>query len=254
MKILIADDEKNIAEGIKTILLSQELLKCQIITVDNGKDALNTARKFLPDLIITDIRMHYMNGLELVQALKEANICCKVIIISGYDKFEYAQTALRYNVVDYLLKPIDKQELLSQVTKVWEELPQNYAAVHAQLPDFPFFKLDLDNSEYPNSLKKIIQYIRQNYMNEISLQSLSDELMLHPNYISSLINKHTNIGLNELLDYVRLKKSCELLLLEPNMTISEISYLAGYNNERRLYNAFKKLLNCTPGDFRKQNG
>lgn len=254
MKILIAEDEKNIARGIAVILQSQQNYKCQIRLAENGREALEIAESFRPDLVITDIRMFHLNGLQLAEQLKERNICDKVIIISGYSRFEYAQKALRINVMDYLLKPIDKQQLLQLVDKVWKRLPSNYASIATlQKPNHSFFNLDLDNTDYPGSLKKVISYIKENYMHDLSLQIISEELMLHPNYISSLINKYTHVNFSYLLDYVRLEKACELLISSPDMKISKISYLVGYNDERRLYNAFHKRLSCTPGDFRSNS-
>lgn len=253
MKILIAEDEETIAKGIAAILQMREEYRCRIKFAENGKEALELAEMFRPDLVITDVRMFQMTGLELVEQLKERGLCTKVIIISGYSNFEYAQKALRMNVIDYLLKPIDKQQLLYLVDQIWAELPSNYGIARSRVPSgFSFFELNLDQAEYPASLKKAITFLRKNYMNDISLQSLSEELMLHPNYISALINKHIQVNFNYLLDYVRLQKACELLL-QPEMTIAEISYIAGYNNERRLYHAFQKRLRCTPGDFRKSN-
>lgn len=252
MKILIVDDESYICQGIKSILLAEENLKCQIETSLNSREALEFARHFHPDLVISDIRVQPINGLEFVKILKDENICQKVIMISGYSTFEYAHTALRYNVMDYLLKPIDKKYLLNLVYQVWESLPDTYSGAHIALPDIPYFQIELSRTDFPASLKKVIQYIQDNYMKDISLQILSDETMLHPGYISSLINKYLHISLTELLDHIRIKKACELLLLEDQITISEVSYLVGYSNERRLYNAFSKRLGMTPGDFRKQ--
>ena len=91
-------------------------------------------------------------------------------------------------------------------------------------------------------------------MPDLSLQSLSQELMLNPSDLSSLINKYIQVNFNHLLDFVRLQKACELLLSSPEMTMSEISYVVGYNGERRFYNAFQKRLSCTPGEYRKNKG
>ena len=81
-----------------------------------------------------------MTGLELAKALQEEQLCSNVIIISGYSNFDYARRAMRANVLDYLLKPIDRQELLTLVEKVWQSLPDNYAAQSARLlsPPHPF--------------------------------------------------------------------------------------------------------------------
>ena len=154
--------------------------------------------------------------------------------------------------MDYLLKPIDKQHLLELVDQVWKELPANYSSTQKQFrPEHEFFSLCLEKEEYPESLKKAIKFMREKYMEDISIQTISEELMLHPNYLSTLINKHLKVNFSYLLDYIRLEKACEMLFSEPDMTIAELSYIVGYNSERRLYQAFSKRLGCTPGDFKK---
>jgi YesN/AraC family two-component response regulator len=251
MKILIVDDEEYIANGISAIIKSNVDLPTSLQIAFEGQQAYKIALSFKPDLIITDIRMHTMNGLDLVKILKEEKLCSFFIIISGYDKFSYAQTAIRFGVIGYLLKPIDKQELISLITSVYLTLPQTYAMIkNRRLPELDYFTCELHSEDYPTSLKKAILYIEKNYMADISLQTLSDELMLHPNYISSLFGKYAGSNFKCMLEYIRIKKASELLLFEPDLTVSEISYLVGYNNERRLYDAFQKRLNCTPGDFR----
>lgn len=178
-------------------------------------------------------------------------LCENFIIISGYEKFEYAQTAIQYGVRGYLLKPIDKNELLALIDEVYQSLPQNYSKKRfSKLPEIDYFDLELYRDDYPTSLRKVIAYMDKQYMTQISLQSLSDEFMLHPNYISSLFSKYTDTNFKYILDYIRLKKAVELLLMEQSITLSEISYLVGYNNERRLYDAFQKRLHCTPGEFK----
>lgn len=251
MKILIVDDEEYIANGISSIIKSNVDFPASLLIAFDGQQAYKSALSFKPDLVITDIRMHTMNGLDLVKSLKEEKLCSIFIIISGYDKFEYAQTAIRCGVIGYLLKPIDKQDLLSLINSVYNTLPQTYALTKARkLPGLDYFSFELHAEDYPTSLKKAISYIEKNYMADISLQTLSDELMLHPNYISSLFGKYTGSSFKCILEYIRIKKASELLLFEQDLTMSEISYLVGYNNERRLYDAFQKRLSCTPGDFR----
>ena len=252
MKILIVEDEENIAEGIASILRNSQEFTTRITISLDGNEAITKENVFHPDLTITDIRMPLMDGLDLVKTLKQNNTCNKFIILSGYDKFTYVQTALRYGVIDYLLKPVDKERLSELVRNVYESLPNSYANnKNRDLPDIPYFQLQLNDDTYPHSLKKVIDYIKKNYMKGISLQTLSEELLLHSSYISFLINKHAGISFTCLLDYIRIRKSAELLLYEHDLSITEISYLVGYNNERRLYYAFNNRLNCTPGSFKE---
>jgi YesN/AraC family two-component response regulator len=252
MKILIVEDEENIADGIARILKNYQEFNPHITISIDGQDAIKKAQCLHPDLTITDIRMPLMDGLDLVNSLKQDKLCDKFVILTGYDKFTYAQTALRYGVIDYLLKPLDKERLVEIVKSVYESLPDSYAKnAGRRLPDLPYFQLQLNNADYPVSLKKVIDYVNKNYMNCISLQTLSEALFLHSSYISLLINKHAGISFTYLLDYIRIRKAAELLLYEPDLSIAEISYLVGYNNERRLYHAFNNRLNCTPGHFRE---
>ncbi|NJP39612.1 helix-turn-helix domain-containing protein [Oscillospiraceae bacterium HV4-5-C5C] len=151
-----------------------------------------------------------------------------------------------------ICKPVDKDALLAAVRRAYSSLPEVYHKKQQRtLPELPFFSISLSDPAYPGSLKKLLAYLANNYMKEVSLQSISQELMLNPNYLSSVISKSTGKNFTFLLDNVRIRKAAEFLLYEPDLSISEISYLVGYNHERRLYQVFQKRLNCTPGDFKK---
>lgn len=252
MKILVVEDETQIREGILSILKTHLELPCKLKGCPDGTSALTLCRDYCPDLVITDIIMPDITGLELIKKLIDQRLCRHFIILSGHDNFSYAQQAIRFGVSDYLLKPLDREDLLQAVRKVHETLPgQDFTSVLHPLPDLEFFNWEPDVDAMPPSLKKIWEYIQRNYMKEISLQTISEELFFHPSYISSLINKYTGHNFTYLLDYIRIRKAASLLLNEPDMSISELSYLVGYHNERRLYAAFQKRLNTTPGDFRK---
>lgn len=255
MNILIAEDELTIAQGIGTIIRQESGFDCRIYYSENGRSAMEKARIIKPDLTFTDIRMHYMDGLELTSALKKENLCQNIVIISGYGEFEYAQTALRLGVLDYLLKPIEKSRLLEIVRSVWEKMPSSYSSampVHVldNIPNIPVIKLN--DSSYPTSLKRFLKYLQENYMNDLNLQSVSEELFFNPNYISTLINKHLGVSFCFLLDYIRLTHACELMNTHPEKTNAEISYLVGYAVPRRFYSAFQKRLQCTPSQFRNR--
>lgn len=129
-KVLIADDEKRICKLIRGLVDWDEKGLVVVGIVHNGQEALNIVKQDKPDIIITDIRMPELGGLELIREVKKANPEIDFIIISGYRQFEYARKALQYGAEDYLLKPIREKELnrvLDQIvlkkkdTKVKEE-------------------------------------------------------------------------------------------------------------------------------------
>ena len=252
MRILIVGDEKNIADGIASILRNLCCFACSIYTANDGQEACELYLHSKIDLIITDVRMSQMDGLSMIETFRKDNQTIQFIILSGYDYFPYAQRAISSGVLDYLLKPVDKDALLGAVNKAYRSLPEVYHKKQdRKLPDLPFFNFDLDDSNYPGSLRKLIAYLANNYMKDVSLQSISQDLMLNSNYLSSVISKNTGRNFAFILDYIRIKKAAECLIYEPDLSISEISYLVGYNHERRLYQVFQKRLNCTPGDFKK---
>lgn len=121
MNILVVDDEKIEREGLK-FLLSQEQDIGEIMEAPNGKKALQILRTSPIDLLLTDIKMPHMDGLELVKIAKEENRQLQVVIFSGYNDFTFAQEAIRYGVQDYVLKPVDPETFHSILEKVKKEI------------------------------------------------------------------------------------------------------------------------------------
>lgn len=120
--LLIVDDEQEIRTGLRSIIPWEQYAVSVIGTSSNGADALNKIRYYEPDIVITDIQMPGMNGLELVHRAKEEQFHCSFVILSGYDDFQYAKTAIRYGVSDYLLKPISIKELTDLIQKLTEKI------------------------------------------------------------------------------------------------------------------------------------
>ncbi|UOQ43899.1 response regulator [Halobacillus salinarum] len=121
-KTIVVDDEKMIKRSISALIQSHSTGFTIVGEAKDGEEAFQLNEETAPHLIITDIRMPKMNGLSFIQKVKETNSKAKFIIISGYDKFEYAQTALRCGVVDFLLKPLKPDQFLQSLEKVREEL------------------------------------------------------------------------------------------------------------------------------------
>lgn len=116
-KLLIVDDEKLVREELK-ILLDEEKLPVRMAgEAKNGQEALNLILDLLPDIVITDVRMPVMDGIELIKTCQKMDIAAKFIIISGYAEFEYVKEALESGVLDYVLKPAKSSDLSNAVKK-----------------------------------------------------------------------------------------------------------------------------------------
>ncbi len=118
LKVLIADDERKVCQLIEKLVDWQALDMQVAATAENGIEALEMIREHQPDIVITDIRMPGYDGLDLIRLGKEADPKIEFIIISGYRHFEYAQTAIRYGVSAYILKPIKKEDLTGTLKKL----------------------------------------------------------------------------------------------------------------------------------------
>lgn len=124
VKVLVVDDEYFAREGMKRTV-DWKALGCNLCgEADNAFKAIELAKELTPDIIITDINMPGMNGIQMANNIKEFLPDCKFIIITGYDQFEYAKGAIKLSAVDFLLKPIDEKELIEAVIKA-SELTRN---------------------------------------------------------------------------------------------------------------------------------
>lgn len=130
-KVLLADDEEIIRMGIST-LIPWDTLDLELVYIaENGQKALNYILTHHLDIIITDIRMPVMDGLELVQACYEKKLCTHFILLTGYSEFEYAQSAMKYGVRHYLVKPTDESEIIQSLKELSAEIDQKSS--HNQL-------------------------------------------------------------------------------------------------------------------------
>ena len=111
MKVLVVEDEEMIRKGI-VLTVDWESLQCTVVgEAANGLEGLQKARELKPDLIITDIKMPQLDGIQMLTRLREEGFDTSVIILTAYDDFAYAQSALRQGAADYLLKPFHDGEL-----------------------------------------------------------------------------------------------------------------------------------------------
>lgn len=160
-KILIADDEAVVREGIRDMMNWQDLGYELVGAFENGKEVINALDDLHPDVVLTDINMPFVDGLAVSKYLFEHFPRTKVIILTGYDEFDYAQQALKLKVHDYIVKPNTAQELREILSKVKEELDEE-----AQ-------KLE-DMSQLKMQLRESLPLLRQRFLNQLIGGSLHD--------------------------------------------------------------------------------
>lgn len=118
IKLLVADDEKTIREGIRTGILWKEIDCSVVYTAKNGLEVLHFLEENTVDIIISDVKMPRMSGLDLIKSLREKGSSVPVIFVSGYEDFKYIQEAMKYEASAFILKPINTDELQKEVQKI----------------------------------------------------------------------------------------------------------------------------------------
>ncbi|MDQ0340559.1 YesN/AraC family two-component response regulator [Caldalkalibacillus uzonensis] len=238
--VLLVEDEKLIRQGLKKTI--EHVMDVFRVTweADHGRRALEIMNSDIPDVIMTDIRMPVMNGLDFIKQAKQIYPQAPIVIISGYGDFDYAKKAMKYGVRHYLLKPVNRVELaeaLQDIKKQLSEKKQN----------------TLNPSEENRTESKIIQqikeFIAENLSHEISLQSISEVVNLHPNYISQIFAKETGKSFSAYVTEQRIRKAKELLR-NTNLKIYEIAHLVGYQSSKHFMSVFKKHTNMSPKKYR----
>lgn len=227
MKLFIADDEIDVREGLRYILDWEKLGFFICGEGKNGQDTLEQILKLRPDVVLLDIRMPKLSGLEVVKTAKEQGFSGKFIILSGYSDFSYAQEAIRYGVTNYLTKPIDENELEQAIIEA-KNMITSESDTHKKLTNYrdkaresilhdillnqaDFSYLDLHDLMLEFSIYQVILYA--NY-NQDSFQAAWDFAS-----ILRLANKNHNA-----LDYVKLDNQ-NIILMKGNVALNRFQEL-----------------------------
>ncbi|MGN1313572.1 MAG: response regulator, partial [Lachnospiraceae bacterium] len=242
-KVLLVDDEKYISRGLEMGVDWKSINVNTIYTAQNGAQALSLIHKKKPDVVVTDIRMPGMNGLELIQAAKVEYPDLPFIILSGYPDFAYAQKALQYGVFRYLLKPFDLIELTECIRLLLDTLP------HKE-PDFDTGELTAPSLN--PTIQGILTFIEDNLTKEITIEMLSNSFGLTPNYLSSLFKKETGRGIVEHITRLRIEKACDMLI-HTDHKVQYICTAVGISDYFYFSKLFKKYMQVTPTQFRTNN-
>lgn len=117
-KLILAEDEEDVREGIIAQIDWGSYGFEVVDQAENGREAAESIDRLLPDVVVTDIQMPFMNGLQLSEWIRSRHPNTKIIILTGYDEFEYAQKAIKLQIDEYILKPFSSQELIDTLLKV----------------------------------------------------------------------------------------------------------------------------------------
>ena len=243
LKVIVIDDEKYIR---RSIIHRIEWEKCGTVVAaeaGNGKEALDRMEQEVPDIALTDLRMPLLDGLGFIEEAKKRFPQTHYIVMSAYNDFEYARTALRLGVSDYILKPVKKEELekvlkmlLQQKEK--EDLPTDLPENHMQ------------QKESKSVVEDIMEYIQKHYYENINVSELAEIYYLNDTYLSTLFKEKTGWTLKSYLESVRIEKA-KSMLKSRDYTIAYVASAVGYTDPNYFSKVFKRYTDLTPRQFRE---
>ena len=249
-KVLIVDDEKYVRMGIKSET-DWSLIGCEVVgEAANGEDALTAAEEVKPDLVISDIRMPKMDGIELAEKLMEKYPGIKIIFLTAYSEFEYARQAVRLGVSDYLLKPFQDGELEGAIQRLLHLHP-GASAEEKELENelIPLRSKEEIENRY---VAAAIEYIENNFtQTDFSIGKLAESLSVSEGHISRLFKTETDLGINNYLTRYRIRKSMDYLK-DLQVKVYEVAEKVGYQDIAYFSNTFKKLVGRTPSEYQSR--
>ena len=240
LKVLIVEDEEMIRKGI-VLTVDWAALDCVVVgEAANGVQGLEAARRLEPSLIITDLKMPQMEGIEMLTALRAEGCTAYVIILTAYDNFAYAQSALRLGAVDYLLKPFHDGDLENAITRVQQRQQPAADAAPIGTPRKG------DKSKY---VLEAMDYISKHYNEpDISVGTVAQSLNISEGYLSHTFKKETDYTLLNYLTRYRIHKAMELLK-DCRVKVYEVAEQVGYRDIAYFSATFKKYAGISPSEY-----
>lgn len=240
LRVLLCDDEATLLEGLIKLFDWEAHGLSPTAVCGDGVMAQNAARELRPDIMLVDINMPLMSGLEVIRTLSPHLPETVFIILSGYDVFEYAQAALKLRVFDYLLKPVRFDELgrvLDQARLFFLQGRVAAPAVPAAVEDEPL-------------LNRLVSYLNTHLAEDISLNRLADAFNLNAAYISQFFKNKTGMNYLKYVTMLRINLAKELLSAS-EMPVSDVAAATGFEDYRVFTKVFKRQEGVPPSSWRK---
>ena len=252
IKILIADDEGYERELLGDILDKRLGREAEVRMVENGRLAVDAASLWAADVVLMDIEMPGINGIDAARQILAQRPECKLIFITAYSLFTYAHEAVKLGACDYILKPVDPDDVERAVrraaaqSEAQRQLEAMAAAASGELLE------SADNYDKAAVLMgKVKKYLQHNYMMyDISLDSVSAILNLNASYFSSLFKRTFQVNFLDYLTELRMDAAKELLR-DPLRSTAEVANMVGYESANYFTRAFKKKVGMTPTEYRR---
>lgn len=249
LSVLIVDDEKLVRTGL-VMGIDWASLGCLVVAESkNGLEGLNAAMKYKPDLIICDIRMPIMDGIEMVSRLRDSGNNAYTIFLTAYSDFAYAQQAIKLGASDYILKPFKDGELENTVLKIRDKIDKDYINKTKLQNDSILNDDAIKKESVSKYVSDALYYIEKNYGNtNISVKLISESLGLSESHLSHMFKKETDYTINAYITRYRIRAAIDMLR-SGKYKVYEVAKVVGYKDITYFSSTFKKITGKSPSDY-----
>lgn len=245
-EVIVAEDEELILNNIIRKINSHPAFHVTAVA-QTGSLALELVEEKLPVLLVTDIRMPVMDGMELLTKTRELHPDMKFIIISGFSDFEYAREALHLKVYDYLLKPVSQNDIHEVLTRLQKEL-------ELEKDDYENYFSENFAHTAPEKIADLLhEFIATHYQHPLNLSIIAQTMNYSQSYLTKIFLQKYDSTPIKYLNQIRLQKACYLLLNSPELTINQIAELTGFEDQGYFSRTFKKAMGFSPLQYKKNH-
>ena len=242
-RVVIVEDEELVRRGIVTVV-NWASVGCEVVgEAASGAEGVEVIRSSHPDIVVTDIRMPGMDGLEMMRRLREEGCRARFILLTAYSDFSYAQTAVKLGAADYLLKPFHDGELEAAVARILEK-----GRARADTG------LEAATRSKNRYVAEAAQFMASHLNDpDMSVGAVARQLGLSEGHLSHLFKKETGCTVSSSLTACRMEKAKELLS-DCRSRVYEVAERVGYRDIAHFSSSFKKAVGVSPSEYQNRQG
>ena len=252
LKVLVIDDETVVRRGI-VLETDWAALDCEVVAeADNGLDGLAAIEKYRPDIVICDIRMPKMDGLDMLKALREKEDNTYVIFLSAYNDFSYAQQAIRYGAANYILKPYDDGDLEEAICEIRDKLVKSQDKGRDEHSEDVLSHAALKKGDKSKIVADALDYISEHVADsDISIRTIAEGIDISESHLSHIFKKETDYTVNAYITRYRMRLAMKLLQ-DRKHKVYEVAEMVGYRDIAYFSSIFKKITGVNPSEYQER--